>query len=203
MHFLYFARKSLKVTRQSLVELSPAGCLAGALMVLVLPFKLLISAVLAATIHECFHILALMLCKNQIRRIRVGFGGAVIETELMTPLQELFCAAAGPIGSFLCLLMVRFMPLVALCALFQGLFNLLPIHSLDGGRILHCVCILLVPRWADRISHAFSILTCMIVICIFIWLYFRFHHLILLLFAGYFLYSTALCRKTPCKEGGY
>ncbi len=203
MHSLHSARRSLKVTQRFSVELSPAGCLAGALMVLVLPFKLLVSAVLAAVIHECFHILALMLCGNGIQRIRVGFGGAVIETALLPPFQELLCAAAGPLGSFLCLFMVRFAPLVSLCALFQGLYNLLPIYPLDGGRILHCICILLAPRRSDRISHTVSILTCMIVICIFVWLYFRFHHLFLLLFAGYFLCSIALCRKTPCKEVGY
>ena len=203
MRSLLSAHRSSKVTRRFAVELSPAGCLAGALMVLTLPLRLLAAAVLAAAVHESFHILALMFCGNGVRNVRIGFGGAVIETEPLSPFRELVCAAAGPLGSFLCLLLVRAFPLVALCGLFQGTYNLLPIYPLDGGRIVRCICILRNPRRAVKISQAISIIAYSFVISIFMWLYIQYHHPYLLVFAGYFLYRTTLCRKTPCNKGGF
>jgi Zn-dependent protease len=63
----------------------------------------------------------------------------MMETTPLTPIQEAFCALAGPMGSFLVLLMSEVLPEAALCGLFQGAYNLLPIYPLDGGRISLCV----------------------------------------------------------------
>ena len=56
----------------------------------------------------------------------------------MEPVQEALSALAGPAGSFLMLLLCRVFPEAALWGTVQGLFNLLPVYPLDGGRVLRC-----------------------------------------------------------------
>lgn len=111
----------------------------GALWLLVIPPAWGIGAVLAVSIHELSHLIAVLLCGGQVLSISLQPWGAMMETTPLTPIQEAFCALAGPVGSFLTLLMAEFFPEAALCGLFQGAYNLLPIYPLDGGRISRCV----------------------------------------------------------------
>ena len=112
------------------------GCVALALTLLVLPLPWVAAAVLAAAVHELCHYLAIAALGGQVGRIAVGSGGAAMELGCLSPVRELLAAAAGPVGSLSLMLMGRFFPRLALCGLVQGLFNLLPIYPLDGGRIL-------------------------------------------------------------------
>lgn len=195
----------MQVIRQSRGELSvSAGSyLIGAAALLILPLKLLCAAFLAAAVHEGCHLMALKLCHAGVQRIRIGLGGARIEASPLPPLQELLCALAGPVGSFLCLLPCRWFPLLALCGLTQGLFNLLPVYPLDGGRILYCICNLTVPQHADKIRRFSAGWTGLTVLGICLFLFFRTFRVLFLILGGYFLYHTGLWRKTPCKEGRY
>lgn len=90
----------------------------------------------AAVIHEAGHLIALWACGVRVSRITVGPSGAKIETGPMEPGQELFCALAGPAAGLMVCLFWRFAPRLALCALVQSAFNLLPIYPVDGGRAL-------------------------------------------------------------------
>ena len=112
------------------------GCVALALTLLVLPLPWVAAAVLAAAVHELCHYLAIAALGGQVGRIAVGSGGAAMELGCLSPVRELLAAAAGPVGSLSLMLMGRFFPRLAPCGLVQGLFNLLPIYPLDGGRIL-------------------------------------------------------------------
>ena len=122
------------------------ACLMGALLLLTLPFPWLMAAIAAAVFHEMCHIGALYLMKTPPVAIRIGFRGAVIQTAPLDPKESLLCAAAGPIGSLLLFFLIHVFPRLALCAAVQGLFNLLPVYPLDGGRILRACMELRKPR---------------------------------------------------------
>lgn len=123
----------------SRLELPPRVCLWAAFALLVFPLRWLLAWLLAAAVHEGFHILAIFACGGKIRGMRIGLGGAVIEIAPMSPGRELICALAGPGGGLLLLSVARWMPLTALWGLIQSVWNLLPVYPLDGGRILRCL----------------------------------------------------------------
>ena len=77
-----------------------------------------------------------------------------METSPMTPGREALCALAGPLGSFLLLLLARHFPEAAVCGIVQGGYNLIPIYPLDGGRILRCLLPEKICRWTEIIFLA-------------------------------------------------
>ena len=118
------------------IYLDGRTCLLWAVLLLTLPLTWLLSAMLAALFHELCHLLALALMGIPVHGIGIGSRGSRIHTPPLDPKRELVCAAAGPLGSLFLLLFLRQIPRIAICAAFQGLYNLLPLYPLDGGRIL-------------------------------------------------------------------
>ena len=133
------------------LHLDAAACLLGALLLLVLPLQWLLAALTAAAFHELCHFLAVRLVGGRVLDVRIGSGGAVMQTLPMSRGREWLCALAGPVGSLLLLPLCRVFPRVAFCALVQAVYNLLPVFPLDGGRALRCALERWIPKWADEI----------------------------------------------------
>lgn len=119
-----------------MLQIDPGVYLLWAALLLVLPLDWLMAAAMAALAHEISHILWIWLLGGTVYSIRAGVGGAVIHGELNSRGKEVLCIAAGPAGSLLLAAGYHIFPKLALCAAVQGLFNLLPIYPLDGGRLL-------------------------------------------------------------------
>ena len=183
------------------IDFSPSAYIIWAAMILLLPAGFLVSAFAAAALHECCHLIALCLFRVQVYRIEVSALGARILTAPLTCSQELICALAGPVGSLLCLSLLRFFPVFAFCGFVQGLYNLLPLYPMDGGRILNCILQLLAPKCADELCSMLRLCAVLFVTVAAILLFFRSDDPMFLLFTLYFLFRTCLPRKTPCKDG--
>lgn len=116
-----------------------------ALLILLIPLRLLLGAMVSVAVHELCHILAIRACGVPIHSVQIGTCGATIQTQAMPLRQELVCSLAGPLGGLLLLLLARWLPVTALCAAVHSLYNLLPVYPYDGGRALRCCAQLLLP----------------------------------------------------------
>lgn len=103
----------------------------------VLPF------LLSAALHEVGHLLALRLLGIPVYGLELRASGAVIRAELQGLLWESWAILAGPVVNLLLAgAFFRLWPLLSFFSFSMGCCNLLPIRSLDGGRL----CSLLLPR---------------------------------------------------------
>lgn len=107
---------------------------------LVVPF------LLAAALHEAGHWLALCSMQKPPCSIQCSFSGAAMETPPLSYREELIAAAAGPGASLLLGLLMPLWPELGFFSLGLGLFNLLPLWGLDGGRMLRCALLLHLPE---------------------------------------------------------
>ena len=141
-----------------MIRIQPSAFILMAALMLLLPIDWLFAAVLAAAVHELGHLAAIHAVGGHLDVICIGSAGAQICTEPLDNRAEFLCAAAGPAASLFLLSLCRFFPKTALCGLAQGIFNLIPVHPMDGGRMLLCVLRRLCPRWAERIFHTIQCL---------------------------------------------
>lgn len=182
------------------IRIDAAAFLWSAVMILILPLRWLLAAFLAAMFHELCHYLALRMVGCRPLSFTFRSTGAVMEIPPLSPGKELFCALAGPVGGLLLICFSRYMPMVALCALAQNLFNLLPIYPLDGGRALRCVVMLLHPgKSVDPLCKRVSAL-CIGVLTLFTaLLLLRYQLGAVPVLSLAVLWMRALPRKIPCK----
>lgn len=126
-------------------KLSGGFCMITALMLLLVPVKWLLAAILAAAVHELCHYIAIRLCSGKCDGVKLYSFAAHLPLPEMSRGREVVCALAGPVGGLCLLFLARFMPRVALCAAMQSAYNLLPIYPLDGGRALQNGLLLFLP----------------------------------------------------------
>lgn len=116
---------------------------------------LLWPTLLAAACHELGHCAALWLTGAGVAQLRLSaLGAELVPKRSLSYAAELPAALAGPGVSLLCAFLAARWGffLFAGVSLALGLFNLLPIHPLDGGRALRGLCAILLPAlWARRI----------------------------------------------------
>lgn len=118
------------------IEISAGALIFLAVLLLMLPIQWVIAVILAAFFHELCHAVAILLCGGSVESITVSGRGAVIKTMPMSASKEVICALAGPLGSFMLLFLARWMPRTAICGAVHGLYNLIPLFPMDGGRVL-------------------------------------------------------------------
>lgn len=173
-----------------------------AVLLLLLPLRLLWGLAVSICVHELFHLTVLWLTGAQVRSLRLGALGARIETGPLTPGQELLCALAGPLGGVCLMALARWMPAAAFCAAFHTAWNLLPIYPADGGRALRCALELLLPQvWADRLSLAVEWIVLMGLLMLGIFCSFSLGIGILPLGAAAALLWRGIRRNRACKPG--
>ena len=124
------------MTHKVSVSVQPGYLLLVAIGIMILPLKLIIAWIFASFIHELGHIICIMLMKKQIYTISFGASGAIMETEQLENGQELLAALSGPLAGMLLLPLTHYIPLTAMLALAQSLYNLIPIYPMDGGRVI-------------------------------------------------------------------
>lgn len=180
-------------------QISPQACIFAAAALLTLPLRWIAAAVAAAAVHEACHLAALYFGGVKVYSLRIGVCGAVIETEPVTPAKEALCALAGPVGSFSLILLGHMFPEIAFCAVIQGVFNLLPIYPMDGGRVLRSLLTLLWPRRGEAVFSGIEVSVTIVLTGVLIaasWML-RWHLGIFL--AAVFILHRVMGRKIPCK----
>ena len=111
--------------------------LLGALL-LAAPLSLVGWTILACAVHEVGHLLAIRALGGRVEALRLtGLGAVMIPRGVFSYRDDGLAALAGPAASvLLALLAAPVQETLAGVSLVLGLFNLLPIVPLDGGRIL-------------------------------------------------------------------
>lgn len=110
------------------------------LMLLLSPQTGAAECFLLCILHEFGHLAPMLLFRAKPKKIQLGYFGMKIVTgqKLLSPIKEIIIAASGPAVN-LTLAAILFLggyKSTAMLSLGLGLFNLLPVPSLDGGRIL-------------------------------------------------------------------
>lgn len=129
----------------------------------------LLAFLIAAVFHEVCHILTVYALHGSVIRMTVKPAGCVLETTRMAQGHQFLSILAGPMGSLSLLLLCRIMPKIAVCGLFHGLYNLLPIMPLDGGRMLRLILNQFLPKQADRIMKMVLWGSCILFDCLALW----------------------------------
>ena len=181
------------------IEVETAVFLLWCILLLTVPLNWLFAAMFAAFVHELFHVAAICITGGRISRFRIGVQGAEMDAEVPGWGKELLCAIAGPCGSFLLLFLCHIFPRAALCGLIQGVYNLLPVYPLDGGRVLFCILQSCCHKHAEQITDAVGYFVAGMLVLLSIVASFRQSLGLLPLFAAVFLLVKMRLRKRPCK----
>lgn len=176
------------------IQIEPAAFFLTALWLLVLPVRWLAGAAVAMAVHEAAHYLMIRLLGGRVYCLTVGMTGAKMETGPMEPRMQLLSALAGPAGSFLLLLLGECFPEAALWGLAQGMYNLLPVYPLDGGRVVRSLA-------SEKFSAAAEAFTLVLLWGLGVWLWAESSLGLLPLFPAAALSAVVISRNIACKAG--
>lgn len=118
-------------------HVSPALCIVVVISLFTIPIKWIAAWIFAVILHEGAHYFTLRFTGYSVLNIVLGVGGAKMTTMPIEGWRETLCAASGPLVSLSLGFLAAIFPRLALCGVAHGLFNLLPLYPMDGGRILN------------------------------------------------------------------
>ncbi|MCQ2418891.1 MAG: hypothetical protein MJ085_03800 [Clostridia bacterium] len=145
------------------IDISPLLIFALCLLAYCLPPGIFFPFLLAAGLHETAHIVLCKLLHVKIKAFSLSASGAELTADFKTYLQELLCISAGPAVNFLCVLLFFRFAYFALFSLLLGLYNSLPLSSLDGGRLLHILLLRLCSfSFAEKLCQITEAAVCLL-----------------------------------------
>ena len=186
------------------ISVDPQAVLIAALALMFLPLPWVSAWFLAGAVHEICHCLAVMACGSKIERMQIGLNGACMYTNLESPLKESVCLLAGPVGAGMLMLFSSQFPRLAICAMLQTAYNLLPLSNLDGGQVLARITgFLFSPVRSGLICMIIErfVLTCVVLLCVIGCVWFKLG-LFPIFIAGILLMKNGKI-KTSCKWGNH
>ena len=182
------------------IKIEPIFYFCIAILLILVPVRLIIAWFLAITIHEMFHYIALKLYGVNITKVKVTITGAKILVTNLEGFQEVICALAGPIGGSLLLLLRRWLPCAALFGILHSCFNLLPMFSLDGGRALRVVLVkLLGTQKGEGVHLIVSYICAVILVMLEVSIFLQLKSSLVTILIPCVCIADRLIRKSPCK----
>ena len=177
------------------VHISPTAVLLVAVFALMAPIVCLAAVLLAAVCHEMGHYIALRLCGGRLEGLSVSAFGAQMRIRDRNRLsygREALCVLAGPLVNVTLSWLMSVggkwreeFYLFAGAQLVLGVFNLLPLTALDGGRLLWIgIAWVTDPFLADKVCRLTTLVLLMALAALGIILWLR-HR------AGFLLLGTA------------
>lgn len=183
--------------KRNCLDIQPSFWILSVVGLLLLPFRWIIAWMIAVSVHEIGHYLALRALKIPVYTVSIRLSGVYLQTAPMTAMQEAFVAAAGPIFSFMLVGLARWIPHTACCAFFHLIFNMLPFSTFDGGRVLENILRIFLPE--QYAAGAVRCIQCLLLAFIGgILLYLRWG-LMLIVSAAMLLVRNG-CVTFPCKQ---
>ena len=145
------------------VNVQPCVFLLAAASLLLLPIPWLIAWCIALIVHELSHYIVLKILRIPVHSVKIGISGAQIKTGPISDGKQVLCALAGPLGGLSLCMFSELFPRLAVCALVQSVYNLIPLYPLDGGRVLSGLLILILGNnrgtlWAKRTEILFLVI---------------------------------------------
>ena len=127
--------------------------------------------------------------------------GCTIEAAGLGVWKQGISILAGPLGSFSLLLFYRIAPQLAICGCLQGLYNLLPLGPLDGGRLLKIMLYQFCPNYADVVRYFIGFGICILFDLGIVWMMRYYATGVWPVFAAVSWNVSMVPRKIPCKPG--
>ena len=130
---------------------------------------------LAAALHEWGHLLAASCIGMPVRRLTLDFTGGNMECYRKTTsyAQDLLLCLSGPAVNFLFVtlsMLLHWNPVFLSAHLLLGVFNLMPVLPLDGGRAVFAFLSgIWGPFTAGRVMSILSVVTASVVVAFGVW----------------------------------
>ncbi|MBP0979312.1 MAG: hypothetical protein J6C55_01540 [Oscillospiraceae bacterium] len=120
-------------------------------------------------IHELGHLLTILYYKIKISKISLkiyGISIEIIQKRYLANYKDILILLSGSLANFLAAIFFKHNNFIILyfTNIFLGIFNLIPIESLDGGKILNIILFLLFPM---KVAYNISIIISIFFITIF------------------------------------